>query len=247
MWIIPPCAVADMNLLTPLRNDVVCEKNTALLKNSLQIDAIFPPVLLTVNYRFFRLVQIKRGPSPSSRYCIWISPHIREFFFDASGDPYGSFNRKCERFRLYLPVIAVRVRCQATLCILLECFLDHVHLDTWRQIRHHSDGFPTDQARWIPNCGEWILFEGVFLAIISFSQWIVHWDRQRWRDGWGKQLSLNPVNHMTAQKRQQAAILRSEAPSLKTWFIRDKVRDSHSIRLWLLAIALLMCRAQSFV
>ncbi len=146
-----------------------------------------------------------------------------------------------------LPVIAVRVRCQATLCILLECFLDHVHLDTWRQIRHHSDGFPTDQARWIPNCGEWILFEGVFLAIISFSQWIVHWDRQRWRDGWGKQLSLNPVNHMTAQKRQQAAILRSEAPSLKTWFIRDKVRDSHSIRLWLLAIALLMCRAQSYV
>lgn len=67
MWIIPPCAVADMNLLTPLRNDVVCEQNTVvLLKNSPQIDAIFPPVLLMVTYRFFRLVQIKRGPSPSS-------------------------------------------------------------------------------------------------------------------------------------------------------------------------------------
>ncbi|KAL1272412.1 hypothetical protein QQF64_028274 [Cirrhinus molitorella] len=54
MWIIPPCAVADMNLLTPLRNDVVCEKNTVvLLKNSPQIDAIFPPVLLVVTDRFF--------------------------------------------------------------------------------------------------------------------------------------------------------------------------------------------------
>lgn len=34
---------------------------------------------------------------------IWISPHIRRLCFDASGDPYSSFNRrcKCDRFRRY--------------------------------------------------------------------------------------------------------------------------------------------------
>lgn len=126
MWIIPPCAVADMNLLTPLRNDAVWEKNTAvLLKNSPQIDAIFPPVLLMVTDRFFSACPNQTRPfAVFSVTVIWISPHIRRLCFDASGDPYGSFNRrcKCERFRrcFNVPVIAVRVRCQATLCILLE-------------------------------------------------------------------------------------------------------------------------------
>lgn len=103
MWIIPPCAVADMNLLTPLRNDVVCEKNTVvLLKNPPQIDAIFPPVLLMVTDRFFSACPNQTRPVFSVTV-IWISPHIRRLCFDASGDPYGSFNRrcKCDRFRRF--------------------------------------------------------------------------------------------------------------------------------------------------